>query len=441
MTRILLVVGDPANLATDESGQALYDHFTGNGDTVTTRDDGLSAPADVNSSYDLVFITNSCASSMNLSTLGYDACTVPVVATGVRSPHSKYATVTPTNGATQDTVYLKTQGVGDPCVPPDLTTAQTVTVLDSVFTSRYVYTTSYGPDKHEIASVDSANLPNLSFTRYNAGEMMTASTTAPSKRAWFLLHPGSIGTNTRGWQFIDLMVAWATGVSIVVSVGPDQTIYTGQTATVTCTATGGTGTLSYSWTKVSGPSGTFGSATSSTTTFTPSAAGSYILRCSVTDGSDTITDDLVLTVNAPSATGGVGVVVTSTNWTPTPDDGTPLEEILTDDDGATYLTSAANPSAQVLEVILNPVTAPTPGSNMIVSVGADAIGASSTNILAKLYQGSTLISTVTGLTIPTGSLISPVSGAISIIFPAADLTHVTSWTDGLKVRLEVTSAV
>src|SRR3546814_17446755 len=55
-----------------------------------------------------------------------------------------------------------------------------------------------------------------------------------------------------------------------VSVGADQAVYVGQTATVTATADGGSEAYTYAWTRVSGPTGSFLNAGQASTVFTPS---------------------------------------------------------------------------------------------------------------------------------------------------------------------------
>lgn len=105
--------------------------------------------------------------------------------------------------------------------------------------------------------------------------------------------PGS-GSTIQGILF----TVARTGVSAVyVVTGSDQTITTSETATISASASGGTAALSYNWTQTDGPIGSFADATSSSTVFTPSAtAGTCTLQISVTDGADTATDVLVITV-------------------------------------------------------------------------------------------------------------------------------------------------
>ncbi|MEO8136003.1 MAG: Ig-like domain-containing protein, partial [Betaproteobacteria bacterium] len=90
----------------------------------------------------------------------------------------------------------------------------------------------------------------------------------------------------------------------VVNAGANQTITLPATASLTGSATDDglpnpPATLTYTWTKVSGPGTvTFASATSATTTATFSAAGSYVLRLTANDSALSGSADVTITVNA-----------------------------------------------------------------------------------------------------------------------------------------------
>ena len=224
--RVLEVVKSASSLASDASGRALYDHWTAAGHRVTLWNAASAPPADLDTAYDVVWLTNSVPIATSMS--AYNATTLPVLATGLRSPHSGYGTTTPKNGAVQDTVYLT--GAGDPTAPADLTTATTVTVLDDPYTARYVPASQLGSGHVAVASTDQANPTRLVYTRYEAGAKMHSGY-APSKRAWFLTHPGSIGQNTRGWQFLDRLLTWAAGTP-----GPSDSTPPGPVADLTVTA-------------------------------------------------------------------------------------------------------------------------------------------------------------------------------------------------------------
>jgi RHS repeat-associated protein len=90
---------------------------------------------------------------------------------------------------------------------------------------------------------------------------------------------------------------------IVVSAGASQTItLPTNSVTLNGSASGGAGPLTLAWSEVSGPAAvTFGSPASAVTTATFSAAGSYVLQLSATDGKTTATASTTVSVNPPPA--------------------------------------------------------------------------------------------------------------------------------------------
>lgn len=212
--RVLMVTNDSyvGNLAGDASGLALYNRMRGNGFFVT-QIGHTAVPTGLATNYDVVWITNSCPTAMDLTTPGYTATTIPVIATGVRSPHPNYASSAATTPAgTQQTIYLLASGVGAPMVDPSLTEG-TYTVLDTAYQQRYEASGNFGSGVHQVAAFTSTALTSLSWSYYNSGDTMRSATTAPSKRAWFLFHPGSIGNNGSGWKFMDSLLNWALGIT------------------------------------------------------------------------------------------------------------------------------------------------------------------------------------------------------------------------------------
>ena len=88
----------------------------------------------------------------------------------------------------------------------------------------------------------------------------------------------------------------------IANAGPDQSITVpANTVTLNGSATDDgqpNGSITYSWTKVSGPGTvTFGNASQAVTTAQFSAAGTYTLRLTANDGQLSATDDVVITVN------------------------------------------------------------------------------------------------------------------------------------------------
>src|SRR5262249_30844054 len=90
----------------------------------------------------------------------------------------------------------------------------------------------------------------------------------------------------------------------VVSVGPAQTITLPATATLTAVATDDglpNGVLTYSWSVVSGTGVTLLSPTASSTQASFSAAGTYTLRVTVSDGQLSSSADVLVTIRSASS--------------------------------------------------------------------------------------------------------------------------------------------
>jgi lysophospholipase L1-like esterase len=112
----------------------------------------------------------------------------------------------------------------------------------------------------------------------------------------------------------DAEISGLVGVSPVnqppnVNAGADQSIAFGATATLDATVTDDAlpgGTLTTSWSKLSGPGTvTFGNSNTVDTTATFSASGVYVLRLTGSDGQLSASDDVTVTVNS----GGGGTLV------------------------------------------------------------------------------------------------------------------------------------
>lgn len=285
----------------------------------------------------------------------------------------------------------------------------------------------------------SDNGNNVYFDVPAGTTLVDGTTTAAGRRIGMEYNDGNLTAYATAawWGMFDAAVAaLASGLSVVVTANPTNILTTG-TTTVTATATGGSGTKSYSWTRVSGPVGTFASPAAASTTFTPTGgAGTYDLRCTVSDASGTQANDVNVFVSEPASYVTYTSVDVATGWTPT--GGTNLQ-VLTDASGSTYVTSSANPTSLELTGTLGALTPPPAGQPLTVLIDCDKISASSGSVVAKLYEGTTLRSTVTVSSIPNGVASSPVSGQITVNFPAADIAAVTSWAS-LKLTLLCTSA-
>ncbi len=102
----------------------------------------------------------------------------------------------------------------------------------------------------------------------------------------------------------------------VANAGADRTGITGVATALDGSASSDpdNNPLTYSWAKISGPTATIAASTSATTTFVPSAAGTYEFELTVSDGTLTATDRVIVTVSdnqAPKANAGVDLSVYS----------------------------------------------------------------------------------------------------------------------------------
>lgn len=200
----------------------------------------------------------------------------------------------------------------------------------------------------------------------------------------------------------DIIVEDSATTPLTVDVGADRSVVMGGNTTLTAVPAGGAGSKTYAWTVVSGPStasGQFSPTSSAATTFTPTAVGTYVLRCTVTDTSGTANDTLTVTVTAATvATGTVQTVNASTGWTPT---GGTVLAALSDANASTYVTSAENPTNAVLDVTLQPLAPPASGQGFQVTLQALRYTgtASSATATVQIYNSSTLRATSSAIMI------------------------------------------
>lgn len=111
-------------------------------------------------------------------------------------------------------------------------------------------------------------------------------------------------TTTCGAGVLNAAAAVSLALGPLVDIGVSGSTVSG--STITLTADSSTTLVSWQWAQISGPaSGSFGSANSATTTFTPPVAGSYQIRLTVTDSNGrSISTDTSLSVTAPPSSGG-----------------------------------------------------------------------------------------------------------------------------------------
>jgi dienelactone hydrolase len=148
----------------------------------------------------------------------------------------------------------------------------------------------------------------------------------------------------------------ATGnISPVANAGSDKTVLLPSTS-VSVSGSGSSdadGTIaSYSWTKISGPSGgTISAPGSSSTTISSLVAGTYIYRLTVKDNSGaTDTDDITITVSSSGSTSAPKVNAGADQRIITPEDAANLTALATDDGTiSSYLWSQVEgPSTAVI---------------------------------------------------------------------------------------------
>lgn len=141
-----------------------------------------------------------------------------------------------------------------------------------------------------------------------------------------------------------VQVTVATNQAPVANAGPDQNLAAGTTS-ATLTAAASTEpngqTMSYTWTKVSGPAATFSSTTAASPTVSGLTAGTYVFQVSVSDGSLASTDQVQVVV---AATGGVTKYYIINRW-----QGTYLY------DNASQVRYAASPSGTAYQWTLETV--------------------------------------------------------------------------------------
>lgn len=238
---------------------------------------------------------------------------------------------------------------------------------------------------------------------------------------------GAVGTASYG-----LDIEASTITALAVDAGSDQSIFTTGTASLTATPSGGTGSKTVVWTKVSGPAGTFSSTTTASTVFTPSGAGTYVLRAIATDAaSATAQDDLTVTVTAAPTLVSLASIASSTGWTPT---GGTVIAVLSDSDDSTLITSSDNPTNVLFDGTFASVAAPNAGQNFTVRIRCRKVGAAAGTLTCRLYEGATLRSTQT--VTPPNTM-----GDIDVSFPSSDIAVISAgaWTSGVRLTVSATA--
>lgn len=188
--------------------------------------------------------------------------------------------------------------------------------------------------------------------------------------------------------------------------------------------TGGAGIVTYAW--------AFGDATTgsgSTTTHAYAAAGPETVVLTITDaiGFKDIQSTPV-TVPGVSPTGLVLSVDSAGGFTAVnaPD----LVTAVTDNSQASWDISVTTPAAVAneLKLRLNPLAPPAASTNLLITVYADAVVATSGTLLLKMYQGATTISSQAAQSLTVVADGSTQIHQLTFTVPSSDWAAVTDWT-------------
>lgn len=246
-------------------------------------------------------------------------------------------------------------------------------------------------------------------------------------------YPGGSGNDTN--YFVDVISA--APATATVDVGADVAVFIIDPI-VDCVAVAeGTGTLTYAWTKTSGPFGSFADATAATTTFSPDGGdGTYVLRCSVTDDFGTGYDEFTVIVTDPDRHSLPVAVASDTGWTYV--GGTDVDT-LGDEDGGTFALSLANPDGLQLVLDMDALDPTGDGVDLKLLLDIDWYGTGvGASVTAFLYEGEVLRSTAAPVSIAEGAIDQDVAHSVELLFPAADMADITDWAS-LQLWVEVTA--
>jgi hypothetical protein len=201
-------------------------------------------------------------------------------------------------------------------------------------TSGFFYQTN------DYASMSSSGtLTTLTFKALNAGASVLTLKAYPTDSLGCVLYSDSFAEiipTVAAATTITASAGSPTNTAPVVNAGADQTITLPATASLNATVTDDNlpapASLTYAWTKVSGPGTvTFSAPAAKISTATFSAAGTYVLQLTASDGALTSNDTLTVTVNAASPTNTAPVVNAGADQTITLPATASLSATVTDD--------------------------------------------------------------------------------------------------------------
>lgn len=315
---VLLIANPVSPLSTDD--QWVSDRLTTAGHTVTARLD--TASGSPSTGFDLVLMCRS-ASPTNFGTK-YDSFTHGAVGLGPE-PHSLYssAAFAASTGA-QSTIYVLPAANGD-FLAAGATGTTTVTTVAAAWL--YVLDSTLGSGSVKVLVQNSGTTTRICGSHYETNAILSdGSTSAPGRLVYLGMSSGYANSNSTQQAMFDAAVSWAAGgVVAPTATAGSQTKAVLSTVTLSGSAAGITGTASWSWNHVSGPSsnGSLSSTTAQNPTYTAptSATTPDVWALTVTDSGTGLSSGpangtITYTNAAPTASTGGPYTVQATG-TPT----------------------------------------------------------------------------------------------------------------------------
>jgi PKD repeat protein len=300
--------------------------------------------------------------------------------------------------------------------PPPATA--TPAVADLVI-SQIAYQASVASTQQEhLADGTYTALPRVTRGTTNmwAGAYKVATSTAATGPTWTM--DASVGTGELTTVFTQATWAAFTASSAGLAATFDAS---------TSVPSTGTTIASYAW---SFGDTTTGSGVSPAHTY--ATGGTYTVQLTITDSAgQSSTTTRSVTVTAPTAQVTPVAVVNAAGWTVTGAAGSAVTAV-SDLDQASYVVGTG-----LFRVTLGALITPAAGTDMTVTVEADAIGATSGTLSAKLYEGATVraIAAAQPLTMATAG--TNTASPLTFTFAAASIANVTNWN---ALQLELSAA-
>ncbi|HEU4511886.1 MAG TPA: fibronectin type III domain-containing protein [Nocardioidaceae bacterium] len=250
----------------------------------------------------------------------------------------------------------------------------------------------------------------VTFTTPNAASASATFSVAGTYELRLTADDGALSSSDTVLVTVNAATSTPTNAAPTVNAGPDQAVTLPSTAALDGTADDDglpTGTLSTTWSTVSGPGPVdFADETAEDTSATFSTAGSYVLRLTATDGALSTIDTVTVTVSATptgggdtggstgggdtgGSTGGGGGGAPAPAPAPAPTDPEPTEAVAGPPDmPSDVLATYGNASAQITWTAPRDNGSPITGYVVTASPGGSKVA----------VGGDTTTATVTGLT-------------------------------------------